>query len=133
TISGEDAFRLYDTFGFPIDLTELMAQERGYTVDIAGFEQALGEQRTRSKDERKSRKLGVESDALGELAQWERGTAAIDSQFVGYDVVELDTEVVALRRMGGDRVAILLRESPFYAESGGQVSDEGEIVGDGWR
>jgi alanyl-tRNA synthetase len=135
TISGEDAFRLYDTFGFPIDLTELMAQERGYTVDIAGFEQALGEQRTRSKDERKARKLGVEADTLGELAQWERGDESYDADanFVGYDAIDIDTDVVALRRLGGDRVAILLRESPFYAESGGQVSDEGEIVGKGWR
>jgi alanyl-tRNA synthetase len=134
TISGEDAFRLYDTFGFPIDLTELMAHERGYTVDIAGFERALGEQRTRSKDERKSRKLGVESDTLGELATWERGpTAADEVRFVGYDTIEVQTEVAALRRLEGNRVAILLRESPFYAESGGQVSDEGEIVGEGWR
>ena len=134
TISGDDAFRLYDTFGFPIDLTELMALERGYTVDIAGFEQALGEQRTRSKDERKSRKLGVDADALGELASWERGgNASVESSFVGYDTVEVDTEVVAARRLGGDRIAVLLKESPFYAESGGQISDEGEIVGDGWR
>jgi alanyl-tRNA synthetase len=134
TISGEDAFRLYDTFGFPIDLTELMAHERGYTVDIAGFERSLGEQRTRSKDERKSRKLGVETDALGDLATWERGSAATDdARFVGYDTIEVETEVAALRRLDGNRVAILLRESPFYAESGGQVSDEGEIVGDGWR
>jgi alanyl-tRNA synthetase len=133
TISGEDAFRLYDTFGFPIDLTELMAHERGYTVDIPGFEAALDEQRTRSKDERKSRKLGVESDALGDLAQWERAAAGADSRFVGYDTIEIETQVAALRRLDGDRVAILLRESPFYAESGGQISDEGEIVGDGWR
>jgi alanyl-tRNA synthetase len=133
TISGEDAFRLYDTFGFPIDLTELMAHERGYTVDIPGFEAALEEQRTRSKDERKSRKLGVEADTLGDLSEWERNAAADDSAFVGYDTIEIETQVTALRRLGGDRVAILLRESPFYAESGGQVSDEGEIVGDGWR
>jgi alanyl-tRNA synthetase len=135
TISGEDAFRLYDTFGFPIDLTELMAHERGYTVDIAGFEAALGEQRTRSKDERKSRKLGVEADALGDLAGWERPAAAPEAepQFVGYDVTEIDTDVVALRRLDGNRVAMLLSESPFYAESGGQVSDVGEIVGAGWR
>src|SRR5687767_624366 len=59
TLSGEDAFRLYDTFGFPIDLTELMARERGYVVDIAGFETALERQRTQSQEERKSRKLGV--------------------------------------------------------------------------
>ena len=136
TISGEDAFRLYDTFGFPIDLTELMAHERGYTVDLAGFEAALGEQRTRSKDERRTRKLGVESDALGDLATWDRGSAddaTAASRFVGYDTIEIATQVTAVRRLDGDRVAMLLRESPFYAESGGQVSDEGEIVGDGWR
>ena len=134
TISGEDAFKLYDTFGFPIDLTELMAHERGYTVDIAGFEAALGKQRTRSKDERKSRKLGVESDALGDLSTWERGASdASDSRFVGYDTIEVDTQVAAIRRLDGGRVAILLGESPFYAESGGQVSDDGEIVGKGWR
>ncbi|MEP6990375.1 MAG: alanine--tRNA ligase, partial [bacterium] len=135
TISGEDAFRLYDTFGFPIDLTELMAHERGYTVDIAGFDAALLEQRTRSKDERKARKLGVSADALDELSAWDRPVedAAAGSQFVGYDAIEIETQVSALRRLDDDRVAILLRESPFYAESGGQVSDVGEIVGQGWR
>ena len=135
SISGDDAFRLYDTFGFPIDLTELMAQERGYTVDIAGFETALQEQRTRSKDERKTRKLGVSADALDELTAWDRpvGADAVASHFVGYDAIEIETQVSALRRLEGDRVAILLRESPFYAESGGQVSDVGEIVGAGWR
>ncbi len=139
TISGEDAFKLYDTFGFPIDLTELMAHERGYTVDIAAFEAALGEQRTRSKEERKSRKLEVEADQLGDLADWERqstdAAVAAASRFVGYDRLETETEVTALRRLGADggRVAILLRDSPFYAESGGQIADEGEIVGDGWR
>ena len=77
----------------------------------------------------------MESDTLGELAQWERSEAVnpAEASFVGYDEIDLETEVVALRRLGGDRVAILLRESPFYAESGGQVSDEGEIVGEGWR
>ncbi|MES2180457.1 MAG: alanine--tRNA ligase [Gemmatimonadota bacterium] len=135
TVSGEDAFRLYDTFGFPIDLTELMAHERGYTVDIPGFEAALGEQRTRSKDERKSRQLSVQADALGDLAGWEslETYEPQTSRFVGYDVIEVQTGVVALRRIGDDRVAVLLRESPFYAESGGQIADVGEIVGDGWR
>src|SRR4051812_33720157 len=134
TISGDDAFRLYDTFGFPIDLTELMAQERGYTVDIAGFEQALGEQRTRSKDERKARKLGVEADVLGELASWDRPGATLpESRFVGYQTTALETDVAAMRALEGGRVALLLRETPFYAESGGQISDTGEIVGDGWR
>ncbi len=135
TISGDDAFRLYDTFGFPIDLTELMARERGYTVDIAGFNAALEEQRTRSKEERKSRRLSVQADALADGADWAvaPGAAASDVSFVGYDTVEIETQVTAVRNLGGDRVALLLRETPFYAESGGQISDHGEILGDGWK
>ncbi|HUX34946.1 MAG TPA: alanine--tRNA ligase, partial [Gemmatimonadaceae bacterium] len=135
TISGDDAFRLYDTFGFPIDLTELMARERGYTVDIAGFSAALEQQRTRSKEERKSRRLTVEADALGDAAEWQTAPGATpgDVSFVGYDGVEIETQVTAVRHLGEGRVALLLRETPFYAESGGQVSDHGEIVGDGWR
>ncbi|MDE3054378.1 MAG: alanine--tRNA ligase, partial [Gemmatimonadota bacterium] len=123
TISGDDAFRLYDTFGFPIDLTELMARERGYTVDIAGFNAALEEQRTRSKEERKSRRLSVQADAPGEAAEWDLapGATADEVAFVGYDRVEIETQVTALRKLGGGRVALLLRETPFYAESGGQV------------
>ena len=135
TISGEDAFRLYDTFGFPIDLTELMARERGYTVDIAGFEAALDQQRRRSQEERKGRKLGVEADALGDLSQWNtaKDGSAANVTFVGYDSVEIETQVTAIRQLGEGRAAVLLRETPFYAESGGQISDRGEIVGDGWR
>ncbi|MDB4915704.1 MAG: Alanine-tRNA ligase, eukaryota/bacteria [Gemmatimonadetes bacterium] len=135
TISGDDAFKLYDTFGFPIDLTELMAHERGYTVDIPGFEDALGQQRTRSKDERKTRQFGVAANELGDLASWEQpaSDSVAGARFVGYDAITVESEVVALRRLGEDRVAVLLLESPFYAESGGQVSDHGEIVGEGWK
>ena len=135
TISGEDAFRLYDTYGFPIDLTELMARERGYVVDIAGFEASLDAQRKRSQDERRSKRLGVTGDALDDLASWETApdASAPTAAFVGYDVVEIDTQVTAVRHLPDGRVAVMLRESPFYAESGGQISDRGEIVGDGWR
>jgi alanyl-tRNA synthetase len=134
TISGDDAFKLYDTYGFPIDLTELMARERGYTVDIQGFEAALDTQRKRSQDERKAKKISVGGDDLGE-GVWElpNGASGPDARFVGYDSVDIETQVTALRRLGDDRVAVLLRESPFYAESGGQISDHGEIVGDGWK
>ena len=66
TIAGEDAFKLYDTFGFPIDLTELMARERGYSVDIAGFEAALQAQRTQSQEERRSKKVGAAGRRRGE-------------------------------------------------------------------
>jgi alanyl-tRNA synthetase len=133
TISGEDAFRLYDTFGFPIDLTELMARERGYTVDIAGFEAALGRQRTQSQEERKTRNLGVAADELSDLAAWERVGDDVGGTFVGYDVVQIESQVTAVRHLPNGRIAVLLRETPFYAESGGQISDHGEIVGDGWR
>jgi alanyl-tRNA synthetase len=135
TVSGEDAFRLYDTFGFPIDLTELMARERGYTVDIAGFEAALEGQRRRSQDERKSKRVGVEANALDDASAWQTpaDSARVDSSFVGYDVVEIETQVTAVQHLPGGRVAMMLRESPFYAESGGQISDHGEITGDGWR
>ena len=134
TISGEDAFRLYDTYGFPIDLTELMARERGYSVDIIGFERALEAQRSQSQAERKTRQLGVAADDLADLTRWElpEGVPA-STRFVGYDVVEIETQVAALRRTDDGRVAMMLRETPFYAESGGQVSDRGEIVGNGWR
>jgi alanyl-tRNA synthetase len=135
TVSGEDAFKLYDTFGFPIDLTELMARERGYVVDIAGFDRALEAQRTRSKEERKSRKLTTGIDELADLAQWEVSDASAgpEARFVGYDVVEIETQVTAVRHLGDGRLAVMLRESPFYAESGGQISDRGEIIGDGWK
>jgi alanyl-tRNA synthetase len=135
TITGEDAFRLYDTYGFPIDLTELMARERGYTVDVNGFERALAAQRTRSQEERRARRVEVSVDELADLGQWDRAPEvdAAEIAFVGYERVEIETQVTAVKRLGGDRVAILLRETPFYAESGGQIADRGEIVGDGWR
>jgi alanyl-tRNA synthetase len=134
TVSGEDAFVLYDRYGFPIDLTELMAQERGYTVDIAGFEAALGSQRRRSQVERKSKMLTVAVDMLADDEGWETSPGANpDARFVGYDAIEIETQVTAVKRLDGGRIAVLLRESPFYAESGGQISDRGEIVGDGWR
>jgi alanyl-tRNA synthetase len=135
TISGEDAFRLYDTFGFPIDLTELMARERGYVVDIAGFESALDAQRKRSQEERRSKRLSVVADEIDTLADWltPAPSDAPDATFVGHDSIEIETQVTAVKHFADGRVAVLLRESPFYAESGGQISDHGEIVGDGWR
>jgi len=153
TISGEDAFKLYDTFGFPIDLTELMARERGYSVDIAGFEAALQSQRTQSQEERKSKKVGIEQDLLG-VGEWvvgavgatlggilgatagggpRRSTDPDGVTFTGYDSLDVDTEVIAKRDLPDGRVAVMLRETPFYAESGGQISDRGEIQGEGWR
>ena len=148
TIAGEDAFKLYDTYGFPIDLTELMARERGYLVDIAGFERALDGQRKQSQEERKSKRISVVNDEIGDLSTWTREHEIVgdvrgemgdgrgemgDGRFVGYEVTEIETLVTAVKALEDGQVAVMLRESPFYAESGGQISDQGEIVGTGWR
>ncbi|HXY31723.1 MAG TPA: alanine--tRNA ligase [Gemmatimonadaceae bacterium] len=142
TVSGDDAFRLYDTYGFPIDLTELMARERGYSVDIPGFERALAQQREQSREERRSRDIGMAADELADTTRWEHAGAPASSggeaglpatSFVGYDTVDIESQVVAVRHLSGHRLAVVLRETPFYVESGGQISDTGEIVGEGWR
>ena len=133
TVSGQDVFTLYDTFGFPIDLTELMARERGYLVDLAGFEAALQVQRSQSQEDRKSRKIGVSADVLADFTTWQTEPAALAAaRFVGYDVLEATTSVAAIRALDDGRTAVILRDAPFYAESGGQVSDGGVVSGDGW-
>jgi alanyl-tRNA synthetase len=129
-VAGVDAFRLHDTFGFPLDLTELIARERGYAVDTAGFEGALEEQRERSRLDRRA--AGVEL-ATAELAgKWHELDPQALQEFVGYERLEVQTDVIAVARSNG-RAALQLRLNPFYAEAGGQVSDVGVVQGEGWR
>ncbi len=125
TISGREAFKLYDTFGFPLDLTEIMAEERGYDVDVEGFEEALEEQRARSRREQ------GEADGERSGAGAARLSSGEEQEWVGYDRLRVESEVLEHDVVDG-RHAFLLRENPFYAESGGQVSDSGRIEGDGW-
>jgi len=127
-VAGEEAFRLYDTFGFPLDLTQLMAEERGYAIDVAGFEEALEAQRERSRADRAASHVGVDGPDDG--TRWTR-LSDEEQSFVGYGALSVDTEVVAFLR-DGPQLGLLLRESPFYLESGGQISDGGEVRGDGW-
>jgi len=127
-IPGDEVFKLYDTFGFPVDLVELMAEERGYEVDVAGFEAALEAQRARSRADRAEAGLTVEG-AEG-LQGWTILSEA-EQEFVAYETTRVETEVLAWRRDGAT-LGVILRESPFYVESGGQISDGGQVMGYGW-
>ncbi len=137
TIAGAEAFKLYDTFGFPIDLTQIIAGERGVEVDLPGFERALEEQRQRSRDARvtpgagtvapKGRAPAVHVSKPGQWRSVKRGK----QKFVGYQKTEADTDVLAFRQEG-PRLELVLRENPFYVESGGQVSDTGAVGGQDW-
>src|SRR5947208_3759588 len=130
-IPGPDVFKLYDTYGFPIDLTQLIAAERGQTVDVAGFERELGKQRTRSQDALERSKGGpvVHHERPGE---WRVVKPKGKQQWVGYDTTRADTDLLAFRQ-AGDTLELVLEENPFYAESGGQVSDTGRVQGEGWE
>ena len=133
-VSGADAFKLYDTFGFPLDLTELMAEERGYEIDTDGFEKELERQRTRSREHRDKQRQRGDLDVRAANIPTEGWTRYSDDEqeWVGYDELVVDTEVLAAVCQNG-RVAMELLGNPFYAEAGGQVSDGGYVEGDGWR
>ena len=128
-ISGEDAFKLYDTYGFPLDLTQLIAGERGQSVDVEGFERALGAQRRRS---RASRKAGMTAARASQGGEWVEVKPKSKQQWIGYDATKAETEPIAFRQQG-DQLELVLERNPFYAESGGQVSDTGVVTGDGWE
>ena len=137
-ISGEDAFKLYDTYGFPIDLTQLIAAERGQAVDTAGFERALAEQRQRSRAVRRpgsgSAKIvgHAPSVVVKPAGEWRTVKPKKKQKWVGYETTQAETEVLKFRQ-SGDRVEVVLEENPFYVESGGQVSDTGRVKGEGWE
>jgi len=130
TVPGDEVFKLYDTFGFPLDLTELMARERGYAVDVEGFEAALEEQRRRSREDRAANRPVVDLEADATLDGWSMGARG-DQAFVGYVATATQTAVRAALHEG-DRLSLVLIDNPFYLESGGQVSDLGSVSGDGW-
>src|SRR4249920_678452 len=124
-LDGDTVFKLYDTYGFPVDLTADIGRERGVRIDMAGFEAAMEEQRTRARAaSRFSAAAGLEYSGG-------------KTEFHGYDKLTLPARVVALYREGaqvqalksGDTGTVVLDRTPFYAESGGQVGDRGELVG----
>ncbi len=140
-IPGADAFRLYDTYGFPLDLTQMIARERGQEVDVAGFERALGQQRRRSRAARSGERHVAEGTVPGgsphvivppEPGAWVTLEPQAEQRWVGYATTREQTRVLAFRQ-SGDVVELILRDNPFYVESGGQVDDTGVVAGVGWE
>ncbi|MBA7600623.1 MAG: alanine--tRNA ligase [Calditrichaeota bacterium] len=123
-IPGGEAFRLYDTYGFPLDLTELMAREKGLSVDTAGFDHAMEAQRERA---RAGGKTLVQDAAEG----WVTVTKGRSSEFIGYDACESDATIRKYREYDDGRADLILDRTPFYGESGGQVGDTGTITARG--
>lgn len=127
-ISGEDVFKLYDTYGFPVELTEEYAEDENMTVDREGFQAEMEKQRERARNARQDvGSMQVQGGALGDIK--------VESTFVGYENLTAETRIIELLQNGelvseaheGDTVQILLDETPFYAESGGQVADKGTL------
>lgn len=130
-LSGADSFKLYDTYGFPIDLTEDFALEHGLTVDRDGFDQAMEEQRERARSARQDvDSMQTQGGVLSELK--------VKSEFIGYTELVTDTKVAAIiadnqlvdSAEEGQTIQFVLEQTPFYAESGGQINDEGLLLSD---
>ena len=124
TIAGDKAFELYDTFGFPIDLTSLILEEQGYALDMAGFEKSLEAQKTRSR-------------AASEVSKedWTVLSEDKEQEFVGYDTLQTQVKLVKYRKVKtkkeGERFQLVFNLTPFYPESGGQVGDKGYLESQG--
>jgi alanyl-tRNA synthetase len=123
--SDQSAFVLYDTYGFPLDLTELMARERGLTVDVAGFEKLMEQQRERARKAQKKEQISIEEEEL----------KAVPTKFLGYDFLEAEAVVeIVLPGKKSDELNIVVDRTPCYAEMGGQVGDKGllHVPGHDW-
>jgi alanyl-tRNA synthetase len=126
-IPGDEAFRLYDTYGFPLDLTRILAEENDMTIEEKGFDTEMELQRDRA---RQSGKFSIQETKVG---QWNIVTETDQaSRFVGYQALNSKTRIHKYAMVEGD-YHLVLNETPFYAESGGQVGDKGKIIGEGFE
>ncbi len=136
-VSGEDAFRLYDTYGFPLELTELIAAGEGLGVDKTGFNSRMEGQRKKSKEKSKMAKEIFATDKIS-LKDEFKASLSRRSEFLGYESLEIETKIGDIAKDGqsigeagvGEEVGIVLDETPFYAEAGGQAADTGIIEGE---
>jgi len=119
---GDKAFVLYDTYGFPIDLTNILCKEKGLKLDEDGFNRCMNEQKERG---RSSSSFEYKDKSI-DFIEVKKG----DVNFVGYDTLSTETSLIKYARLEGDRIALVISPTPFYAESGGQVGDKGIIKGD---
>ena len=122
TIAGAEAFKLYDTFGFPLDLTQVMAREKGLSVDSKGFEKEMALQKKRAKSSEKFKSKSTEIN-------WTVVKDVSNSKFKGYESTFLSADIVKYSSNKNEHY-VVLNQTPFYAESGGQVADTGSILGD---
>jgi alanyl-tRNA synthetase len=124
-ISGDDVFKLYDTFGFPVDLTNIMAEEKGLTIDEARFNELMDEQKERARNSTKNKiaEAGIVVESLDGF----EGDISQATEFVGYAEETADTKIMAVKNTE-DNSLLIFDKTPFYVESGGQVSDNGKFV-----
>ena len=130
-LDGKRAFELYDTFGFPLDLTQLLTREEGFTVDEVGFEDSMEEQRARGRAAWQEAGSGAKDDEIAVYAEVLKETGS--TEFIGYTEHTVDAEIVALiagtesvaRAKQNEEISVMLNRTPFYGESGGQVGDVG--------
>jgi len=126
-IPGEEVFKLYDTYGFPMDLTRLLAEEAGLSIDEKGFENLMNRQKERARAA-----VAFQADDFMENENWQTLTTGEDSEFVGYDKLETQS-VIRKYLIEGQKVHLILDRTPFYAEAGGEIGDVGIIEGNNFR
>ena len=122
-LSGKDVFKLYDTYGFPVDLTKLIASERNISIDDKEFNKYMKIQRETAKSNQKFNQIESEEE-------WITINKEDKTTFIGYEYEKVNSKVIKYRKLSNDNIELIAKETPFYAESGGQIGDQGRIYSD---
>ena len=124
-VDGEDVFKLYDTFGFPVDLTKIMAEEKGFTIDEEGFDKLMNEQKQKGREATKDKFTSV-NIALNDLSSFQL-IETTNTEFTGYDELKSEAKIIGYNKKNGNDL-LVLNKTPFYVEAGGQIDDLGYII-----